>query len=307
MKFSKRTWTIAAVGVLLLGIAAYSIRRPVGYFVFFHIGRSQACTWADIQRTLGQEPGQTETRIAASSRRVRTDLDGYELWNTPKGDFWIPPENGEKFPWLLSNIERHIDRLGPCQVRAEDIVFDCGAHVGLFTREALSSGAKLVVAIEPMPENLECLKRNFAEEIGAGRVIVFPKGVWDREEILSFKIAPRFSASDRVVLDLPRDAKVQRVPVTTIDRLVAELGLKRVDFIKLHVEGSEQQALMGARETLAGFRPRLAIAANHRDDDAERIPELVRAAWPGYQMKCGDCYLNRERLLILPEILFFFE
>jgi FkbM family methyltransferase len=307
MKCSKRAWTIAAVAVLLLGATAYSFRRPVGYFVFFHLGRSQACTWADIRRTLGQDPGQTEARIAASSRRVRTDREGYELWNTPKGDFWIPSENGEKFPWLLSNVERHFDRMGPCQVRAGDVVLDCGAHVGLFVREALSSGAKLVVAIEPVPENLECLKRNFAKEIAAGRVVVYPKGVWNREEMLSFTIAPRFSAADRVVLDPPGDAKVQRIPVTTIDRLVAELGLKQVDFIKLHVEGSEQQAIAGARETLAGFHPMLAIAADHRDDDAERIPELVRAAWPGYQMRCGGCRLNHARLLILPDILFFFE
>jgi FkbM family methyltransferase len=248
-----------------------------------------------------------EARIAESCIRVRTDPEGYELWNTLEGDFWIPPENGQRLPWLLSNVERHSDRLGPCQVRSGDLVLDCGAHVGLFVRDALSSGARLVVAIEPAPENIECLNRNFAEEIQAGRVIVYPKGVWDREETLSFKMAPRFSAADRIVLDPQEDAEVQRIPVTTIDHLVAELGLKRIDFIKLHVEGSEHQAIMGARETIARFRPRLAIAAHHRDDDAERIPELVRAAWPGYQMKCGGCNVNRRRLLILPDLLFFFE
>jgi FkbM family methyltransferase len=307
MKCSRRTWTIVATAILLLGTAAYSFRRPIGYFVLFHVGRSQACTWADIQRNLGEAPRQSEARIAASCRQVRTDREGYEFWTTPKGKFWIPPENGQKLPWLLSNLERNIDRLGPCQVRSGDLVLDCGAHVGLFAREALSSGARLLVAIEPAPENIECLQRNFAEEIRAGRVIVYPKGVWDREKTLSFKIVSSFSASDRIVFEPQEHAKVRRVPVTTIDHLVAELGLQRVDFIKLHVEGSEQQAIIGARETLARFRPRLTIAANHRDDDAERIPELVRAAWPGYKMKSGGCNLNRGRLLILPDMLFFFQ
>jgi hypothetical protein len=61
----------------------------------------------------------------------------------------------------------------------------CGAHIGVYIREALSLGAKLVVAVEPALENLECLRRNFATEIAAGRVIVYPKGVWDREEVLT--------------------------------------------------------------------------------------------------------------------------
>jgi FkbM family methyltransferase len=223
------------------------------------------------------------------------------------GDFWIPSQNGEMLSWLLSNMERRISQLSPCEVRPGDVVLDCGAHVGAFTREALSSGAKLVVAIEPATENLECLRRNFAEEIKAGRVMVCPKGVWDQEDVLSFMTMPEFSAGDRIVAEPQDGAEVTLVPVTTIDHLVDSLRLPQVDFIKLHVEGAEHQAITGARETISKFRPRLVIAAHHRDDDAERIPKLARAAWPGYQMKCGGCYVNRSRILILPDMLFLFE
>ena len=308
MKCRKRMWLIAAAAILLLGAAAYSARRPVACFVLLHLGRSQACTWSDIRHSLSQDSGRPEAQIAASSCRVRTDPEGYELWRTPKGNFWIPSENGKELPLLIANVEQHIDRLGSsCQVHSGDIVLDCGAHVGLFVTEAISSGASVVVAVEPAPENIVCLKRNFAEEIRSGRVMVYPKGVWDREETLSFKTNPHFSGGDRVVFDPQDNAEVQRIPVTTIDRLVTELGLQRVDFIKLHVEGSEHQAIKGARNTIGRFRPRLAIAANHRDDDAQRIPEVVRKAWSGYQMRSGGCHVDRKRLLILPDMLFFFE
>lgn len=306
MKCCKRRWLIAAA-IVLLGAAVYPVRRPVACFVLFNLGRSQACTWADIRHSLSQDADQTEARIAASCCQVGTDREGYELWETPKGNFWVPSENGQKLPWLISNLERHSDRLGSCRVHAGDVVLDCGAHVGLFVREAISSGASVVVAVEPAPENIACLKRTFAEEIRSGRVIVCPKGVWDREETLSFKTDPHFSGGDRIVPDVQDTAEVQRIPVTTTDRLVFELGLQRVDFIKLHVEGSEHQAIRGARETITKFRPRLAIAANHRDDDAQRIPEFVREAWSGYQMKSGCCHVNRKRLLVLPDMLFFSE
>jgi FkbM family methyltransferase len=304
MKRFKRRWLVAAAMLfLLVAVAAYLVRRPVAYVVLFQLGRSQACAWADIRQALSR--GSSQAEIAASCHQLRKDAEGYELWETPKGDFWVPSENGEKLPYLLSNLERHIDRQGSCQVHSGDIVLDCGAHVGLFVREAIASGAGVIVAIEPAAENIACLRRNFPEEIRAGRVIVYPKGVWDKEEVLSFRIDPHFSGGDRVALGAQDDAQIQHLRVTTIDRLVTELGLARVDFIKLHVEGSEQQALAGARETIIKFRPRLAVAADHRDDDVERIPELVRAAWPGYRMSSGDCYVNRKRLLVLPDMLFF--
>ena len=61
-------------------------------------------------------------------------------------------------------------------VRPGDVVLDCGANIGVFVRESLDAGAKTVVAIEPAPENIECLRRNFKDEIAAGRVIVYPEG-----------------------------------------------------------------------------------------------------------------------------------
>jgi FkbM family methyltransferase len=41
----------------------------------------------------------------------------------------------------------------------------------------------------------------------------------------------------------------------TLDALVGELGLQRLDFIKLDVDGHETEVLAGARETLSRFAP----------------------------------------------------
>jgi FkbM family methyltransferase len=287
----------------LFGRAAYMVRRRIGYYVLFHLGRSRACAWQDIHSSLRQDLKHAEAQIAPLCCQIADD-QGYGLWQTPKGNFWVPSENGKNLPYWLAHLEGHIDRQGCCRVRPGDIVLDCGAHVGLFVREAIAAGASVVVAIEPAPENIACLRRTFPEELRTGRVIICPKGVWDKEDVLSFQTDARFSAGDRVVLAALDNGQSQQIPVTTIDRLVAELGLQRVDFIKLHVEGCEAQAIAGARETIAKFRPRLAIAADHQDDDAERIPELVRAAWPSYQMRSRGCHIDRKRLLILPDMLF---
>ena len=41
----------------------------------------------------------------------------------------------------------------------------------------------------------------------------------------------------------------------TIDEVLAEEGLDRLDFVKLDVEGSEELALRGAKKSLTRFKP----------------------------------------------------
>ena len=58
------------------------------------------------------------------------------------------------------------------------------------------------------------------------------------------------SAADSFVIN-PKDAHAtgEKLPLTTIDKLVAELNLPRVDFIKMDIEGAEVKALHGGRKT----------------------------------------------------------
>jgi FkbM family methyltransferase len=62
------------------------------------------------------------------------------------------------------------------------VVLDVGANVGTDTKSALAAGAAVVVAIEPEPVTLECLRRNLAAEIREKWVAIVPKGAWDKED-----------------------------------------------------------------------------------------------------------------------------
>ena len=54
------------------------------------------------------------------------------------------------------------------------------------------------------------------------------------------------------------------VAVTTVDALVAELALERLDLVKVDIEGAEARLLQGARATLAAFRPVLMLELEDR-------------------------------------------
>ena len=54
-----------------------------------------------------------------------------------------------------------------------------------------------------------------------------------------------------------------QIQVIDLDSFVQEKQVERVDFIKFDVEGTEQLVLLGARETILQFKPKLAISLIH--------------------------------------------
>ncbi|MEZ5398264.1 MAG: FkbM family methyltransferase [Bryobacteraceae bacterium] len=297
---------------LLVGLGAIAgvmwAWRPARVRALVWAGRASVCP---MDRALEAEPGvkrriAIKDRILAASKRVEVDPAGYEAWETPAGRFWIPKGSHFVLPFNLAEQEMEIYTGGEAaRLRAGDVVLDCGANVGVFTRRALDKGAAKVIAIEPAPENIECLRRNFREEIEAGRVVLYEKGVWDRDDMLALHVDPHNSAADSFVIDREGSHEAEtKIPVTTIDKLVAELGLDRVNFIKMDIEGAEVRAVHGGQATIARFHPRMALSAYHAEDHPVEVPAAARAAWSGYRMECGPC--AELRFGFRPDILYFY-
>ena len=292
--------------VLLVVAAVVYFYPPLRLAALAAAGRTTVCPFSQAVRSAANMSDQIDRhrRIVKASRMVETDPAGYHLWETPHGRYWMPAGSDYALPWDLAEQERKIYGTGARAVQKGDVVLDCGANVGVFTRVALDAGARLIVAIEFAPENLECLRRNFAGEIRDGRVVIYPKGVWDKDDVLTLSVDPTNSAADSVVMHPEKSREGPRVQLTTVDKLVAELKLDRVDYIKMDIEGAEKQALAGARETLAKYHPRLSLSAYHRPEDPQKIPELVLAGWSGYRMECGPC--ADAKTFVRPDVLYFF-
>lgn len=241
-----------------------------------------------------------EKRLQKTTREVQEDSSGYRLMETPRGRFWEPRGNGSEVIAELAEIESKYSANFGSPVHRGDFVLDCGANVGTFTRYALDEGARLVVAIEPAPENLVCLRRNLQREIAESRVIVCPVGVWDKDDVLTLYEHNGVSAMDSFVR--PEDARRgPQVALTTIDKLAGELNLSRVDFIKMDIEGAESRALRGAASTLARFHPRLELEASASRAD---FLAIARQAWPGYRAQCLVCIANSAKRRLEPSLVF---
>jgi|SRR5215471_1060632 len=135
-------------------------------------------------------------------------------------------------------------------------VIDVGAHQGRyaiqFSRHVGEAG--LVVAVEPEPRNLELLSRN-VELNGIRNVRAIRAACWSCRESLQFLRGDTLDVS-RISKSPERNGDLVGLP---LDDLVEELALRRVDQVKIDVEGAELEVLEGGRRILRAFRPRLFV------------------------------------------------
>jgi FkbM family methyltransferase len=302
---SRSSFIVILILILMAAGFAYFNYAPFRLLAWTAAGRSPECPLANAVKANDNLQRQIEYKdeILNASKLVEQDPKGFHLWDTPKGRFWVPEGSDYVLPFNLAEQQRKIYGVGEFGPHSGDIVLDCGANVGVTIREELAAGASKIVAIEPAPENLECLRRNFPAEIQSGRVIITPKGVWDKEDVLTLRVDPKNSAADSFVIERKGAVNVEKIPLTTIDKLVSELHLERVDYIKMDIEGAEPRALAGAHDTLAKFKPRISIASYHEPDHPKLIPQIIRKARPDYQMTCGPC--AEADYLIRPDVLYF--
>ncbi|MEM2002304.1 MAG: FkbM family methyltransferase [Candidatus Methanomethylicaceae archaeon] len=136
-----------------------------------------------------------------------------------------------------------------------DVVFDVGAHVGLFSIMCAKHVAPtgIVVAFEPVPRFITKLKRNLVlNEVTNVRVV--PCALSDRRG--EFEMYLDHDASSLFI----RTGRKELVSVNTLDEFLEEHPeLRAVKLIKLDVEGAELPVLKGSCETIKKVRPILLI------------------------------------------------
>jgi FkbM family methyltransferase len=155
---------------------------------------------------------------------------------------------------------KHLEHL----IARDDICMDVGANVGMITL-ALSVLAPKghVYAFEGSDETTRALSRtveaNRLTNVSAANVIVGRPA----ETVRFFDVAGMRSgghflpidAAARVIHSGHAGSGMSVSSTRSIDQLVDELKIPRVDFIKIDVEGAELDVLHGASNTLKEFAP----------------------------------------------------
>jgi FkbM family methyltransferase len=187
--------------------------------------------------------------------------------------------------------------------REGDVVIDGGGYLGetaLWLAHLVGPSGH-VRTFELEAGALAVLRENLHANPALGaRIAVDERALWDvADEELSILVSGPGTTIDTTHGTDEADAHdAQRVRTTTIDALVADGELPRVDFVKLDVEGAEPQALAGATETLRHFTPRMALAAYHRFDDMWALMRQIDALDLGYRFALAHFTPHHEETVL---------
>ncbi len=173
-----------------------------------------------------------------------------------------------------------------------DTVIDIGAYVGMYAVKAASfvGSTGLVIAVEPLPTNLEYLEKN-VKPIPNIRVVRMALSDYTG----TGKLYSSPSTAAHSMTYVRND--YTKVEVTTLDKLVQRLGIRKVDYIKMDAEGSDMAVLRGAKETLQRDMPMLSMACYHTDLAGIPYFSAVAAflAGLGYEYVTDKGYIYAKR------------
>jgi len=173
---------------------------------------------------------------------------------------------GIYYGWRQRHRASAMDQLHRRFVKPGDLVFDIGAHVGDRVASFLRIGAR-VVAVEPQPAFATLIdlfyQHRFFTYFADGKVSVERKAIGREVGEVGLMINsdnPTVTTASNAFIQAAHDApgwqgqywnKSIRVPMTTLDALIDAHGVPA--FIKIDVEGYEEEALMGLTQPVAAL------------------------------------------------------
>jgi FkbM family methyltransferase len=219
----------------------------------------------------------------AFSRRIRFEQEYYILKHSDK-EYRLPINHFE-YPVFFHRLGLpELPQQALAQIRGRDVI-DGGAYIGdsVLVLEELTPRA--IYAFEPLKESFVLLNKTvYINRLRNVTPLKMALGTTKGKT----KITPFGSASFRSDIfgeDVGEDAEV-----ISIDDFVMERGAQ-VGLIKLDVEGSELDVLLGAKETIKEYKPVLIVSVYHRGQDFFEIPKLIKEIEPQYKMR----FLNLNR------------
>jgi len=184
------------------------------------------------------------------------------------------PVNSELKEFLMNKIP----------IKSGDVVIEMGSFRGFGTiklSQLVGKNGK-IIAIESSKPNFEILKKNI-EINKISNVLIVNKGIWNKKGTsLLYKEENQRTS---LVKDLLKKSKNEvEIEVDTIDNILLENKVEKVDFISMEINAAEIEALKGMKNTLSKNGIRL-IAAGWYDYHEQPAWKLIKKILEDYDFK----------------------
>jgi phthiocerol/phenolphthiocerol synthesis type-I polyketide synthase E len=226
-------------------------------------------------------------------------------------------------------FEKRIYTRGGISLRDGDVVFDVGANVGLFTTfVALSHPGSRIFAFEPAPPIFGILQQNVAPY--GDRIRLFPCGLADRAGSADLTFYPHTSGMSSFYADEREESAALRTlfrnqlesgkpgvsslvdheaewlrqrlrheswtcPLKTLSQVVREEGVTRIDLLKIDVEKSEMDVLLGIAPEDWGKIEQVVLEVHDVGDRRQQIEGMLRRQGFAVRQEQDELYRGSDR------------
>jgi len=136
---------------------------------------------------------------------------------------------------------------------------DIGGNIGYYVllENKILEGEGKIIAIEPSPDNFKQLKRNI--ELQKTKIVdAYNLAAGDKDGNLKFLVYEDASNSCMIIpegQEFRWPGQIIEVPVKNMDNFLENLGITKIDFIRMDVEGYEKHVLEGLKNILKKSKP----------------------------------------------------
>ena len=202
----------------------------------------------------------------------------------------------EKGDFLPGHEEHLSQRFTP---REGDTVIDIGAHIGRYTitssKQVGSTGK--VVAIEADPDNFQLLKRNIALN-NLTNVLPLNYAVFSTRTRMKLYEQSASAKYNSIMLTRARTMNYVEVNADTLDSILEQNRINRVNWIKIDVEGAEFEVLKGSTKTLSSNDISLLVEIHNIDDPSHYDNILDVLKYHNYEITFENRYGSGESHVI---------
>jgi FkbM family methyltransferase len=180
-----------------------------------------------------------------------------------------------------------------------DVILDCGALFGdtAIKFAAYAGTAGKVYSFDPVPRHAKIAREAVVWNQLEDRIEVFACGVSNKSTV--HDLADVDAHQPPTNEDIQPGHRLRAAePTITIDDFCRQKGVQSVSYIKMDIEGSEAEALEGACNTIAAFRPKLAVCLYHKPSDLWTIPAELKRRYPFYKLYLQHYSLHLEETVL---------
>lgn len=153
---------------------------------------------------------------------------------------------------------------------AVDIGANIGSHAILLGKRLNNSGK--VIAIEPEQKNIKILNENISLN-RLNNVLVIKKACFFKKGKTFFYLAKKGYGEHSLIKKDNNSDKIE-INIDKLDNIIKDLNIRKVDLIKLDVEGSEANVLRGAKKILKRDHPKIIFEA-WNDDYLKKVKNIL--------------------------------